>query len=216
MKPISLAVALCLTLIGAVSLQAQDEKAKAILDELSTKTRKYHSITSDFEFVLEDKMADLRQSQEGVLKMQGKKFQIRIGDNTVYSDGDTRWTYNEDMNEVYIDHANSGEEAINPTEIYTIWETGFKHYYNGEVDLNGQKHHLIKLNPKSPEDKTYHTVNIFINSAKMEVSKMEIKGKQGDDYTYMVKSFKTDKDYPASTFVFNKGDFPGVEEIDNR
>ncbi len=108
------------------SLHAQDAKAKAILDKVSNKTRQYASITSDFTFTLEDKAADLKQTQEGTLKMKGKKYYIKLGDNHIYSDGDTRWTYNEDMNEVYIDFAEGGEDALNPSEIYTIWETGFK------------------------------------------------------------------------------------------
>lgn len=195
---------------------AQDPQAKSILDELSNKTRKYPSITSDFSFTQEDKLADMTYTQEGQIKMQGKKYIMQLGDNKIYSDGQTRWTYNEDMNEVYIDHAEGGEDAINPTDIYTVWETGFKHFYEGEVTEKGAAHHLIKLNPSKPEGKSYHTVKLFIHKGKMEVTKMEILGKQGDNYIYEVQSFKTDANYPSEAFVFDKAKFPGVEVIDNR
>lgn len=207
-----------LVLIGGLSFaaKAQDPEAKAILDEMSSKTRKYTSITSDFDFTLEDKIADVNQTQKGLLKMQDKKYYIKLGDNQIFSDGTTRWTYNEEMNEVYIDNADGGEDALNPTEIYTVWETGFKHYYEGEVTENGKAHHLIKLNPNNPKEKAFHTVNLYIDKSKKEVTKMEILGKQGDNYIYSVKTFTTDKDYPASAFAFDKANFPGVEAIDNR
>lgn len=216
MKLHQIAATAVLAFITATTLSAQDSQAKKILDELSDKTRKYTSITSDFSFTLADKIADVEQTQEGMLKMQGKKYFIKLGDNSIFSDGQTRWTYNEDMNEVYIDNAEGGEDVLNPTDLYTVWETGFKHYYDGEVTENGTRQHLIKLNPNKPDEKAFHTVKLFVDKGKMEVTKMEILGKQGDDYTYFVKTFKTDKDYPGSTFVFDKSQYPGVEVIDNR
>ncbi len=199
-----------------LNVQAQDAKAKAILDDLSNKTRQYSSITSDFTFILDDKVADLHQEQKGVLKMKGKKYYISLGDNHIYSDGETRWTYSEDMNEVYIDDANSDDDALDPTDIYTIWETGFKHYYDGEIKESGKTYDVIKLVPIDPSDKTFHTVKVYVDRAKSEVAKIEILGKQGNDYTYRVNSFQTGKDYPASTFAFNKTEYPGVSAIDNR
>jgi outer membrane lipoprotein-sorting protein len=216
MKFPKILIALCLTVITAFSSNAQDAQAKQLLDELSNKTRKFASITSDFSFTLEDKVAEVEQSQEGLLKMQGNKYYIRLGDNQIFSDGQTRWTYNEDMNEVYVDDADGGDDVLDPTKIYTVWETGFKHYYVGEVTENGASQHLIKLNPNNPQDKSFHTVKLYISKTKMQVSKMEIFGKQGDNYTYLVKTFRTDVDYPVSTFVFDKSKFPGVEMIDNR
>jgi outer membrane lipoprotein-sorting protein len=195
---------------------SQDEKAKTILDELSAKTKKYNTITSSFSFSLDDEAADVHQTQEGVLKMKGDQYYIQLGENHIYCDGQTRWTYNEDMNEVYIDFAETGDDALNPTEIYTVWETGFKHYYDKEVSLDGKAMHLIKLNPIRPDEKAFHTVKLYIDKAKMEVAKIEILGKQGDNYTYLVKSFKPDLPYTSSNFTFAAADHPGVDMIDNR
>ena len=208
---------LILTLIGLVNVcNAQDPKAKAILDELSNKTRQYQSITSDFTFTLDDKASDVHQTQKGALKMKGDKYYIKLGNNQIYSDGETRWTYSEEMNEVYIDFADGGEDALNPSKIYTVWESGFKHYYDGEVTENGVNYQVIKLVPNKPDDKTFHTVKVFVNKAKEEVGKIQIFGKQGDNYTYSVNSFKTNVPYTSDTFVFNKADHPGVETVDNR
>lgn len=198
------------------NVHAQDAKAKAILDKVSNKTRQYSTVTSDFSFTLEDKAADVKQTQEGTLKMKGKKYYIKLGDNEIYSDGQTRWTYNTDMNEVYIDFAEGGEDALNPAEIYTVWETGFKQYYDSELTEGGRKIDVIKLVPTEARDKTFHTIKVYIDRAKEEVARIEIMGKQGDNYTYKVETFKTDAAYGNDTFVFNKSTHPGVEEIDNR
>jgi len=203
--------------IGSAGMQAQDQKAKSILDELSDKTRKYPTVTSNFTFTLEDKAADIEQVQEGKLKMKGKKYYIQLGENQIFSDGETRWTYNEEMNEVYIDYADNGEDGgLNPSKVYTIWEEGFKQFYKGEETIGGRVQDVIKLVPDDPSDKTYHTVLVYVDRGKMEVSRIEIKGKQGDNYTYQVKSFDTTASYGDDTFTFDSSDFPGVDEIDNR
>jgi len=216
MKNIFKVLATLFIALVAMNVQAQDPKAKAILDELSDKTRKYPTITSEFTFTLEDKAADVEQEQKGSLKMKGKKYYIVLGDNHIYSDGDTRWTYSEEMNEVYIDFTETGDEVLNPSDVYTIWESGFKQYYKTEETLNGRPTHVIKLVPTDAEDKDFHTILVYIDKAKMEVSKIEIKGKQGVDYTYSVKSFDTAAPYSAETFVFDPSDYPGVDKIDNR
>ncbi len=195
---------------------AQDEKAKAILDELSEKTRQYPTITSEFTFTLEDKAAEVNEEQQGMLKMKGKKYFIQLADNQIFSDGETMWTYSEEMNEVYIDYAEGEEGALNPSEVYTIWESGFKQYYKGEESMSGKAHHVIKLVPNEPADKNYHTIFVYVDKAKMEVSKIEIKGKQGMDYTYSVKTFVTNASYSDGDFTFDSADYPGVDEIDNR
>ncbi|MEM9052125.1 MAG: LolA-like putative outer membrane lipoprotein chaperone, partial [Bacteroidota bacterium] len=115
MKTIIKLVAVCFIAAITTEAYAQDAKAKAILDELSDKTRKYSTITSEFTFTLEDKAADVTQEQAGSLKMKGKKYYIVLGDNQIYSDGDTRWTYSEEMNEVYIDVTETGDEVLNPS-----------------------------------------------------------------------------------------------------
>lgn len=206
---------IALALIG-LGAHAQDAKAKTILDRLSAKTKSYASITSDFTFILRDNIADVHQEQEGTLKMQNDKFYLQLADNHIYSDGTTRWTYNTDMNEVYVDDANGEEGALNPTDIFTIWETGFKHYYDSEVKEGGRTLDVIKLVPTDPADKTFHTAKLYVDRAKTEVAKIEILGKQGSDYIYKVNSFETGKKYPDSEFVFSKANHPGVSVIDNR
>lgn len=203
-------------LLAPLSGYTQDAKAKAILDELSNTTRKYTSITSDFTFSLDDEAADVHQSQEGQIKMKGKKYYVLLGENQVYSDGTTRWTYSEEMEEVYVDNVAGSDDVLDPSEIYTVWESGFKHYYVKESTLNGRTIHIIKLVPIEPDEESFHTVRLYIDKAKMEVLKIEILGKQGDNITYSVKSFKSDIPYSDSDFVFDLKEHPGVTEIDNR
>lgn len=215
MKVFKYTIAIASIALSTVAFSQQNE-AKEILDQLSEKTRKYTSITSSFKFTLDDQAADVHHSQDGLLKMMGNSYFIQLGENQIYSDGRTRWTYSEEMNEVYIDDAQGDDNELNPTQIFTVWETGFKQYYQKEVVEDGRKCHLIKLVPTEPADKSFHTVQLYIDIAKLEIVKIVILGKQGDNFTYDVKTFLTNKGYSMTDFTFNPANHPGVEVIDNR
>lgn len=204
-------------MLFSIGTYAQDEKAASILDEVSKKTKSHKTITSTFVFTLSDKMAGVNESQNGEIKLMGDKFNLILGSNHIYSDGTTQWTYNEETNEVAIDHAQTGEDGgLNPNKIFTMWDSGFKKYYDKEAIENGETMDIIKLVPVDPSDKGYHTIKVWVNRSKKEVKKIEILGKEGQNYTYNVKTFKPDIAYTDKDFVFDKSKHPGVEVIDNR
>ena len=215
MKLLNTLATFCLLFL-AFGVQAQDSKAEQILNKATTQAKEYKTITADFTFSLDDNIADLHQTQEGKIIIKGDKFLLELGDNTIYSNGTTQWTYNKDMNEVYIDAAGGAQGNLRPDKLFTMWETGFKKYYGEEGTLNGTPVHILKLNPTDPSDKNYHTIKVFVGKNDHQVKQAIIQGKQGQNYTYTIKSFTPNKEYSEATFTFDKSKHPGVEVIDNR
>lgn len=195
-----------------------DPKAKAILDQLSAKTKTFTSISAEFTSSLENKSADLNVTQEGKLKMQGDKYNLSLGNHQIISDGTTTWTYSKEDNEVYIDNNADieDEDVIKPSELFTIWESGFKFQYIGEQSVNGKNCDIIHLFPKEPAKKNFHTIKLFIDKVKQELVTIIVMGKAGDNYTYTLKKFTPNSAVNANDFTFNKANYAGVEEIDNR
>lgn len=206
-----------LLLFSTLQAYSQDEKAKAVLNELSAKTKSYKSLSASFSYKLEDKVAGISQSQNGTLLMSGDQYLLKLGDHDVISDGKTRWTYSKEMNEVYVDAVDpSDDAALNPSKLFTIWESGFKQYHAGNATVGGKTVEVIKLVPVKPDDKTYHTIRMYVDTNRDELIQAEILGKEGDNYTYTVKEQKGNADVPPGAFAFNKANYPGVEVIDNR
>jgi len=100
--------------------------------------------------------------------------------------------------------------------MFTIWEQDFKNEYKGETTENGKACHVIYLYPNDPTSKPYHTIQLSIDKAKMEVVKIVVKGREGDDMIYTVKSFNPNTAITAGDFAFDIKAHPGIEVIDNR
>lgn len=196
---------------------AQDGKATAILDKLSTKMQQYESVSASFSSKMVDKQADMEVDQSGSVKVSGDSYTLEIGDFTIVCDGETVWTYSRKSNEVMIDLAEDiyDDEGIAPTDLFTIWETGFKNQYVGTETINGVECDVIKLFPTEPKEKSFHTIKIYIDAEALEMKRAIIQGKEGNDTVYNLNSFDTGF-IKSSEFKFQETNYPGVEVIDNR
>jgi outer membrane lipoprotein-sorting protein len=198
---------------GALSLNAQtDPKAKSILDELSKKTKAYTSIKAEFSFTIEKKDKS-KESQSGKIWTKGTKYKLEIPGHVIYCDGKTVWDYIKDANEVQIkDMETGGEDAVNPSNIFTLYEKGYKYKFDGEDALT----QTISLFPENPDKKKFHTVKLIINKSKKEISTVKMMMKDCSTQTYAIKSFEANAALADSEFTFDKKKYPGVTEEDIR
>lgn len=196
------------------NVSAQD--AKAILDELSQKAADYTSMEASFTYTMLNKADDINEKQNGKIITSGDKYNLEIAGQQIISDGETVWTVIVDAEEVQISNVPDEEEEemeeyISPNKILTLWENGFKYKYESEKDLNGTTVHVINLYPEDPSEKSFHTIKLFIDKTKMELVKIQIKGKDGTDYTYLINSFQVNQTFPDSKFKFSNPKFDVID-----
>lgn len=209
------AVLLCTAMLAWGGITAQD--SNKILDELSTKAQGYSTIYAEYESRLLDEAAGLDITQKGSIKVSGEKYNLDLADYVIINDGETFWTYEKTSNEAYIDYAEDmADDSFSPGEMFTIWEQDFKNEYKGLSTVGGKSCHQINLYPNDPTSKPYHTIQLHVDKAKMEVVKIVVKGREGNDMIYTVKAFKPNVAVTEADFQFSTSKYPGAEIIDNR
>ena len=196
---------------------AQDEKAVKLLNELSSKTKAYDNFSANFTMNLVDLQSDIDLKREGKITVSDDMYRVKLDDDVIISNGDTRWTYQAESNEVYVDYeVEDDASGINPSKIFTIWESGFKQSHGGTATVKGRTVDQINLHPIKAAETNYHTVKVFVDAQKIELVKVEVVGKEGDTYIYELLDFKNNQTLSDGTFEFNKANFPGVEVVDLR
>ncbi len=206
-------------ILATINVSAQDTKAKGILDKLSAKTKTYTTISASFEYTMKNVAEDIEESQSGSLITQGEKYHLEIAGQIIISDGKTVWTVLDEAEEVQINDvpdADEMEDYISPTNILTLWEKGFKYKYNKSMILNGAEVDVINLYPEESDEQSFHTIKLYVNKTKMIVDQIDIKGKDGTDFVYIIKTFKTNENIVADTFVFSTAKNPSYDVIDLR
>jgi len=204
-----------------VGLHAQtagdhDPKAKQILDAVSAKNKTYSAVKINFELLMDNKQDNIHESQEGTLLLKGNQYKLEMSGTEVYCDGKTQWNHLVENEEVQIITPEYEEGELNPTNIFTIYEKGFKYQYVKEEVKGGTTLQFIKLFPEDADSKSYHTINLYVDKAKKQIHSITIVGKEGDDFTYRIIKLTPNPTTKAADFKFDSAKHPGVEVIDLR
>lgn len=194
-----------------------DAKAKAILAEVSKKYKSYNIVKTDFTFTLENPKAKVKETQQGTLyvKANSNKYKVAMTNQELFSDGKSQWTYLKKDKEVQVSNVDNSSDAINPAKIFTVYEKGFKYIYTGEQKVGGKTYQMIDLTPVDAK-KSIFKVRLSIDKAAKQIANVVLFDKNGNKYTYSVKTFSPNVKIPETTFAFDAKKYPGVEVVDLR
>ncbi|MDO8951980.1 MAG: outer membrane lipoprotein carrier protein LolA [Draconibacterium sp.] len=205
-------------LIALFTRAQQDPKAKSILDEVSSKTKTFKTISADFTFSMENKAMSINEMNDGSIKLKGQKYFVDLpgAGVKVYSDGKTNWSYMKQGNQVTISTIeDAGSELMDPSTLFSIYEKGFTSKFVAEKNIGGKTIYQIDL---FPDKKEYDVskISIEINKANMMIQSAQLYGTDGNIYGIVVKKMETDKDFTDTEFTFDSRKFPDIEIIDLR
>ena len=131
MKNLSILILCSLILSGYVIAQNaenNDPAAQKILDQLSKETKSYKSIKATFTYTLENKKENSKVARDGSLLLKGDKYKLEIAGQEIICNGNTLWTFIKDAEEVQVNEPEYEEGSINPANIFTVYENGFKYH----------------------------------------------------------------------------------------
>jgi outer membrane lipoprotein-sorting protein len=132
------------------------------------------------------------------------------------SDGKNQWTYLKKDKEVQVSDADkSGDGLNNPAQIFTMYEKGFKYLYTGEQKIAGKVYQNIELTPED-DKKAIFKVKLTIDKVKKQLYSALLFDKNGNRYTYTVRTFTPNVPAPDATFAWDAKGHPGVEVVDLR
>ena len=186
-----------------------------LLNKLSAKAESYSAYEITYTSTLVDLKNDFELTQDGIVQIEGDRFHLNLGDYVIYCDGETVWTFEPEMNECYIDDTETmKEEGMDPSKLFTVWEDDFRREWMGRSTVEGRD--CVHINLYASTDKAYHTLQLYVDESALEVVRIVMKGREGSDVTYTVKSFSTTLEVEPDMFRFPEEKHPGVELIDNR
>ncbi len=209
-----IALFLLLSGISAYAQTQTDKKADEILKPLITKYKGYSTIQADFTCKIESPQKTV-DSFKGSVASKGNKYKLNISNQEVYSDGKTVWTYLKEANEVQVNDVNTKEDAITPSNIFTVYEKGFMYKFVDEKAEAGKTIQTIELVPVD-KAKKFFKARLKINKTDKSLVSIKIDNKDGSHMTYIIDKLVPNTPLADGVFVFNKAAHPKVEEVDLR
>ena len=207
-------LALAATLALPAAAQ-QDPKAGKILDAVSAKYTALKSFQAGFTQTLENPAAKLKQNLSGEATVSGQKYHLKANGQEVINDGKTTWTYLKNENEVNVSDTDPTNQDMSPAQMYTMYKKGYKYTYVKSLKDGGVTSDLIELSPEDRKNDVFK-VQIIVGTADKAIHSVKTFKKNGTRTTFTLKNFKPNVPVTASTFTFDKAQYPGVKVIDLR
>ncbi|WP_333601406.1 LolA family protein [Flavobacterium sp.] len=209
-------LSIALFLLVSFSSQAQDKKAKDLLDQVTAKIKSYDNITIDFKYTLNNSKENINKESKGNLLLEGNKYVLNFMGVTKIYDGKKSYTIVPEDEEVTVSSLNDGDEkAITPSKMLTFFNSGYKFYWDILQDVKGRKIQYIKLVPTSAKDQRKEIL-LGIDSQTKNIYTVIEMGKNGTKTTLTVNSFKTNQPLSKNQFTFVASKYPNyyINKID--
>lgn len=195
-------IQITLIFIFSIAIQAQDKKAKALLDQVTTKVRSYNNIVIDFKYSLNNAKENINQDSKGNVILKSNQYILNFMGVTKIFDGKKTYTIVPEDEEVTISSVNeSDDNAITPSKMLTFFNSGYKYYMDIVQDVRGRKIQYIKLIPTGSKDQRKEILLGIDVQTKHIYNLIEI-GKKGTKTTLTVNSFKTNQPLSKNQFTF--------------
>ncbi|MGG7035651.1 MAG: outer membrane lipoprotein carrier protein LolA [Flavobacterium sp.] len=195
-------IQLSFILFLSLSVQAQDKKAKVLLDEVAAKVKSYDNITIDFKYTLNNVKEKVNQESKGNVIMQGNQYVLNLMGVTKLFDGKKMYTINPEDEEVSISKYNEKDSnSVTPSKMLTFFNSGYKFNWDISQNVKGRKIQYVKLTPNNTKDSRKEILLGIDTQTKNIYNLIEV-GKNGTKTTIVVNSFKTNQPLSKNQFTF--------------
>lgn len=205
-----------LLFLVTITMQAQDKRAKALLDEVTNKVKSYDNIVIDFRYSLNNAKENINQDSKGNVTMKGNMYVLNFMGVTKIFDGQKNYTVVPEDEEITISkYDDKDENAITPSKMLTFFNSGYKYNWDIAQNVQGRKIQYIKLTPISSKDERKEILLGVDSQTKNIYNLIEI-GKNGTKTTLTVNSFKTNQPLSKNQFTFTASKYPNyyVNKLD--
>jgi len=192
----------------SISINAQDKKAKDLLNQVTAIVKSYDNIVIDFKYTLNNTKENINQNSKGNVTMKGNQYVLNFMGVTKIFDGKKSYTIVPEDEEVTISTVNENDDsAITPSKMLTFFNSGYKCSMDILQDVKGRKIQYIKLIPTNAKDQRKEIL-LGIDVQTKHIYNLIETGKKGTKTTLTVNSFKTNQPLSKNQFTFVASKYP--------
>ena len=203
-------IALIFLLFIPYMLCAQKNSAVALLENAIKKIEADAAVQMTFSYSVYDAGGAQQFSDDGSLKLDGRRYALLLSPMRLWCDGQTQWSYMAQANEVYITDADSEEAQIyNPVYLMGLYKKG----YACSMESAGDKN-IITLQVGGDDD--FDKVLLTLDAKTSQPVAMQI-FVEGQGYTTVdITSYKSGYNFDNRVYTCPLEDFPSAEIVDMR
>ena len=195
-------------LLFSFSIQAQDLKAKNLLNQVTAKVKSYDNIVIDFKYSLNNTKENINQDSKGNVTLKKNQYVLNFMGITKIFDGKKTYTIVPEDEEITVSTVNEKDDnAVTPSKMLTFFNSGYKYSMDILQNVKGRKIQYVKLIPLSSKDQRKEIL-LGIDVQTKHIYNLIETGKKGTKTTLTVNSFKTNQPLSKNQFTFVQSKYP--------
>lgn len=192
----------------SVFTNAQDKKAKILLDEVTAKVKSHNNIVLDFKYTISNSKENLNQESKGSVTMKGNQYVLNLMGVTKLFDGKNIYTINSEDEEISIAKFNEKDDkSFTPSKMLTFFHVGFRYSLDVIQNVKGRKIQNIKLTPLNPKD-LMKDVMMGVDTETKNIYNIIQNAKNGTKTSIFINSYKTNQPLSKNQFIFVESKYP--------
>lgn len=195
--------------LSQISFSQSDQKAKNLLDEVSTKMGAYQNMYIGFSTSLVNEEAGIKEGDElpsnGKITISKEKYFLEYLGNTVIFDGKKLYVINDEEKEVSINEGDIKEETgfIYPSKMLTFYKDGYSFLLGEMKDIKGRMIQFVELYPIDSNSEIQKVI-LGIDKSTKHIYQLIQEGANGAVTTLTINQFKSDQDLSPTLFSFDR------------
>lgn len=191
------------------SLSAQNsQKAKQLLDDVSSKIKGYENIVFDFKYSYANPNSNLNQETKGNVCMKGDLYILNFMGITRIFDGKKIYNIVPEDEEITISSYDSEKkDDLTPSKMLTFFTSGYKYSWDILQNVKGRKIQYVKLKPTDGKDNVKEIL-IGIDIQTKHIYNLIQVDDDGGKTTFTINSFKTNQPLSKNHFTFTESKYP--------
>ena len=199
-------------IVNTSAFSQQKEKARILLDDVSTTMKSYNNMTLDFSTSLINEEAGINENDElptkGSITLKGEKYNLKYLGNTFIFNGLKLFVINYDEKEIMINDQDFEEDdgVIYPSKLLTFYKEGYNYKMGLIKNIKGRKIQFVDLTPIDTESEIVK-VNLGIDIKTRHIYKLIQFGDNGTKTILTIDQFKSNQNISNELFQFDRNSY---------
>jgi hypothetical protein len=198
--------------ITSTAFSQREEKAKSLLDEVSSKMGAYKNMYIGFSQTLSNEDAGIKEGDEppirGEINLKGEKYSLNYLGNQFIYDGSKLHVINHDEKEISISDGDLSDDDgfIYPSKLLTFYQEGYRLEMGSLKNMKGRNIQFVTLNPIDSSSEIVK-VELGIDAKTKHIYKLIQTGANASKTTFTITEFRKNEELSENFFSFNKAKY---------
>lgn len=189
------------------------QSGQDVLDRIKARYASIDALQASFRQTVASTFDEEGDTFEGTLLLQGDRYRVETGDQTIVTDGVVTYIWNASENQLLINDYVEDETTFSLNDFLFHFDEVYEIASTGEALLGGKPHHLLRLRPKDPEA-YFREITLLMNDADSLITRLEVTDVNDTKLVFQLRDITLNPPLAPDTFTFTPPE--GAEVVDLR